>query len=83
MNTEPPTFPEMRAGWYMKDNEWWLTRDAVKQAFCLSERELTPLLATKIRCRIDVNRYNHRRFILYNLDDIKRVRYQTKVLENE
>ena len=80
---EPPAFGEIRDGWYQCGNEWYLTRDALQKQFHIAGRKLAKITATthrggvnegKLRVVIRNNPNNGKSFIVYSLDDMKRLK---------
>lgn len=76
--SDPPQVGKVRYGWYKIDNEWWLTRDELKKEFKLSNKQLSNIVLSsrkgrvnegKLRTAVRFNRYNDKDFIVYNLDD--------------
>jgi hypothetical protein len=71
--SEQPQFGEAPAGWYWQDARYWLTRDAVKKEFHVTEKQLTEAMASGIvtvRTTMRINRYNDKYFTVYLHDDL-------------
>jgi len=79
---DPPKFWEIRAGWYQIEGYWWLTRDALKIEFQATGKKIAEITLTtrkggsnegKLHTAVRFNRYNNRGFIVYSLDDMRRL----------
>jgi hypothetical protein len=76
---DPPKFPEIRQGWYHQNGEWFLTWDALKDAFETTKKKIAEITVTtrkggvkegRLRTTIGRNKYNNKAFVLYSLDDM-------------
>ena len=75
---DPPQFGETRYGWYHREREWWLTWDALQDAFEATGKQIAEITVTtqkggvnegRLRTTIGRNRYNGKAFVLYSFDD--------------
>ena len=73
---------EIRAGWYLDTEEWYLTWTALQKEFKLKSYELALITATtqyggvnqgELKTASRINFHNDKRFIVYNFEDMKKL----------
>jgi hypothetical protein len=70
--SDSPRGDEWKPGWHMRDDVWYLTKDAIKREFKLSKDELRQIIEDKyIENRALTNFHNGEVFTVYRLEHVK------------